>query len=171
LIPEIEALNLITDRTQEDVEYWETLRSKIKQNDIGALTPQEYSVWFSGPKGSYTISDLNRVETAVRVLADALLERGYSISVVTKTNWVNADMPTPAEMYRYIQNINTLVQTFKVYPTTPSVPTTVERLSPYYANDIEKILMDIAQILEDMGRTIDLGWAMGIAHTGLYGGF
>ena len=38
------------------------------------------------------------------------------------------------------------------------------------ANDIEKILVDVDDLLTKIAGTVDLGWALGIAHIGLYGG-
>lgn len=72
--------NLIFDRTQQDV------TNKTE-------------------KGYYNTSDLNRVESWCRYLADELNNVGYNINITTKTNWVSTDLRTASEMDRIKNNI------------------------------------------------------------------
>ena len=58
-------MNLVYDRTAQDVETARTQRGT-------ALTPL---------KGCYNITDLNRVEAAVKTLATALTSAGYPVAV------------------------------------------------------------------------------------------
>ena len=166
----IDALKLITDRSSADVIYTEELASKIKQGGTAALSGPELAQWLGGMRGAYSLSDLNRVESAVQILKNELAAIGYSVTVNVKTNWLDADRPTPTEMTRYLNNINSLVAGFFVRPTTPSVPASMEKLDYVKANAIEQILTDIAAIIDGITHTVDLGWAMGIAHIGLWGG-
>ena len=59
-------MNLVYDRTAQDVETARTQRGTT-------LTPL---------KGCYNITDLNRVESAVKLLSAALTSAGYAVTVV-----------------------------------------------------------------------------------------
>lgn len=107
--------NLIYDRTQADV----TNRTQ---------------------KGYYNASDLNRVESWCRYLADTLNSLGYSITISTKTNWVQTDMRTSAEMERIRTNILALMTGFhwitRIYANA-------NQWNYVKANNWEQILSDI----------------------------
>lgn len=60
--------NLITDRTQADVERVKALAAK----GFAAMTAAERAEWLTGMKGAYNASDLNRVGTALNYLAGRL---------------------------------------------------------------------------------------------------
>jgi len=145
MLPEIEAL--VFDRTQADVVYAAALAARIKRDGFETLSPAERDEWNNMLKGRYTDKDLNRVEAAVQALSDLLKEYYYSAPVETKTNWVHPDIPGAAEMERYLNNIKTLIGAFFVLPNTPSLPESTERLTFGRANDIERILYDIANTI------------------------
>lgn len=148
LIPEIEAL--IYDRTGADVVYADGLAERVKLNGISSLSPAEQSEWFGGLRGRYTITDLNRVETAVQALSDVLRTYGYTATVATKTTWDYPDIPSPAEMSRYLGNVETLVRASFVLPTTPELPPDMEHLTFGGANDIERVLFDIWSLISSV---------------------
>lgn len=89
-------------------------------------------------KGAYNYNDLNRVERAVAELADEL-----GLSLTTKTNWTAWDVPTVAEMERFLANVETIRALGNPLATTPLTPTSMVGLTYVGANDIEKILVDI----------------------------
>ena len=60
--------NLVTDRTQADVERVKALAAK----GFAAMTSDEQAEWLAGMKGAYNASDLNRVGTALNYLAGRL---------------------------------------------------------------------------------------------------
>ena len=132
-------LNLITDRTERDVERWRLLHSK----GWDGLTAAEKSEWQAGLKGAYNYEDLNRVESAVIFIARRLSESGYWVSPVTKPSWSATDHPTKTDMDRYLGNIALLRAMLPLYSTTPKAPSTKKKLDYLVANDIEKILSDL----------------------------
>ena len=116
---------LVTDRTLQDV-----LRNTTK--------------------GNYNASDLNRIEKWSRYLADTLIENGYYIVIETKTDWeigLGKDKMT-TEINRIKTNLQKLKDRFYVLSTTPAVPSTSDVSINYMkANDIEKIMVDIDNII------------------------
>ena len=133
------ALNLITDRTERDVERWRLLQSK----GYDGLSEEEKAEWQAGMKGAYNYEDLNRIESAVIFIANRLAEHGYYVYPEVKPSWSITDYPTKAEMDRYFSNIALLRAQLPLYPTTPVAPTTNKRMDYMVANDIEQILSDI----------------------------
>lgn len=98
-------------------------------------------------KGQYTYTDLNRVETWCRYLADLLNDYGYTVSIATKTNWLETDYHYSEDMERIRSNINTLKQ---AYFSFTRIPENLEYMTYQKANDIEKILDEIEKILSYM---------------------
>lgn len=86
-------------------------------------------------KGAYNYSDLNRVERAVAEISDAL-----NMGLITRTNWGMWDIPTEAEMNRYIGNISTIRKVLPTDSNAPEAPTTMHHLTYADANNIELIL-------------------------------
>lgn len=83
-------------------------------------------------KGAYNYSDLNRVERAVEEISDRA-----ELNLTTKTNWVMWDLPTEADMSRYLDNIRAIKEHFGI---NISIPTSMNNLTYKYANNIELIL-------------------------------
>lgn len=86
-------------------------------------------------KGAYNYSDFNRVERAVAEISD---RAGFGL--VTKTNWTMWDIPTEAEMTRYLGNVATIRQQLANRATVPEAPTTMNNFTYEKANNIELIL-------------------------------
>lgn len=84
-------------------------------------------------KGAYNYSDLNRVERAVSEISDI---EGLRLS--TKTDWAMWDVPTKADMNRYLSNIRTLKT---LYGSDIEIPDTMENLTYETANNIERIIL------------------------------
>lgn len=139
-------LYLITDRTPYDVDRWKQLKNKGIQN----MTATELAEWRNGMKGSYNYTDLNRVEEAVKYVAQRLTQKGYSIFLTTKTDWTLGTIPTKAAMDRYMGNVARIRSAIPVYPTTPAAPTTAQKLTYKMANDIEQILKDVDSLIDNM---------------------
>ena len=138
-------LKLITDRTSADVEYAKSYQGK-KWEDLSAEQKTEYLL---GLRGAYSYIDLNRVENAVKYLSDLLNLYGYPNTVTTKTDWDANDILKVEEIQRYLDNIAELRN--KYYSNIEDeLPTTSTWLTMEGANEIEKILADIDQILRNM---------------------
>ena len=116
---------LITDRTQADLDA---------RND----------------KGTYNASDLNRVGAAMNYVADRLRAAGYDPHISPKTDWAETDCPSSSAMSRYLSDLAELRGQFAQAASTPSVPSDMEWLSWWEANDIEKILGDVDSLLTNI---------------------
>lgn len=111
-------MDLITDRTESD-----------------ALLGNE--------KGVYSYTDLNRVEEAVREIAENITELGFALKLQTKTDWglpnnfsVSA-WPVESQMGRYLQNV---LEIRKIFIINTQLPESMQKLDWNVANNIEKIL-------------------------------
>ena len=129
---------LITDRTQQDVTN-------------------------GTEKGSYNASDLNRVGSAMVYLRDRLNENGYNIEISPKTNWREIDAPVDSDMSFYLGCLGTLRGVFAMSSGTPDVPATMNGLTYTTANNIEKILEMIDQMLT---LAINALWYSGELYSG-----
>lgn len=148
-------LNLITDRTQADIDRLLYLRSLFfydpetgKTYFLG--TEEELAEWNAGLRGAYTAADLNRVGAAVEYVVARLTEAGYVITVSTKLDWLDSDNPTAEQMETYLNNIREIRGSFPGFPDTPDVPADMDGLDYNEANNIEKILMDVDQLITHM---------------------
>lgn len=102
-------------------------------------------------KAYYNVSDLNRVETATEYIGRLLkLYSYFKEDLVCKKDWLMTDFPTENEMNRYLSNIQKLIDSFYVKKDTPSLPTNMNNLDIKRANDIEKILYDMNNLIENM---------------------
>lgn len=114
--------DLITDRTQADV---------AARND----------------KGSYNATDLNRVGEACEYVADRLNSLGgFDIHVTAKQDWTEEDIPTPSSFDSYLADISAIREAYAVI--APAVPADMEQFTYEEANDIEKILIAVDELLE-----------------------
>ena len=98
-------------------------------------------------KGEYRAEDLNRVETWCEFLADELNQVGYSISIVTKTDWTKEDMRTAEDMERIRSNIKLIMQG---YYSITSIEANAEQFNFIKANNWEKILYEIYWLMFGM---------------------
>lgn len=142
-------LNMITDRTINDVDYWRSL----KQKGYAAMTDEEKAVWNGGAmKGAYNVSDLNRVGTALNYLRESLADAGYISRhlFVAKTDWVGSDIPTAKDLSDYLFYVAIIRDATVHFPDTPHTPADTGTLNYTSANDIEKILLASEYILENI---------------------
>lgn len=141
---------LITDRTTEDLRRWEYLRDKGFEN----MTADEQAEWLAGNlKGSYHNADLNRVGAALNYLRDRLNEAGYityPTDFVAKTNWTITSIPTADELTYYLKCVYNVREAMAQFKTTPPAPTDTGALNIEEANNIEKILIDVETLINNM---------------------
>lgn len=142
------ALTLITDRTQQDVNRYYYFRNK-KWAD---LTTDEKSEWLAGLKGCYNYTDFQRVENAVQYLSDILNAEGYTNHVViSKPNtYTHEYIRERKEIIQYLDNIATLQEVYYNNVEIGTLPTIDSWLSYEGANIIERILLDIEQMITNM---------------------
>lgn len=139
-------LNLITDRTQADVDY----AARLNAAGWDGMTEDERTQWNLGLKGTYNAADLNRVGNAVNYVAGRLEGAGYSVPVDPKIDWMESDIPTESSMVRYLEDVETIRNTLTVLPGTPEVPDDMEGLTYEEANDIERILLAVDALITNM---------------------
>lgn len=141
---------LITDRTQSDVTRWRTLHDK----GWAGMTADEKAEWSAGVKGAYNATDLNRVGEAIEYIADLFGGFGFPMAITPKTDWAIKDIPTSQDLEDYLSNvvaIRSMMSNIPVYPSgwqaPPESPETIQHLTYEQANDIERILTDINDLL------------------------
>ena len=139
-------LNLITDRTQADVDY----AARLNAAGWDGMTADERTQWNLGLKGTYNAADLNRVGNAVNYVAGRLEGAGYSVPVNPKIDWLESDIPTYSDMEIYLNNVEIIRGTLTVPPATPEVPEDMETLTYEEANDIERILLAVDALITNM---------------------
>lgn len=140
-------LNLITDRTQADVdrvilltEHWNS----------GSITEDEITQWTAGLKGAYNAEDLNRVGAAVAYLAQRFADYGYSTNVKPKQDWLVTDIPTPEQMERYLGDVQALKNVIFQSQSMPDLPESMDLLDYVGANNIEKVLLSLDTMIINM---------------------
>lgn len=139
-------LELITDRTQQDVARLQALARKGFAN----MTESERSEWLTPSKGAYNYTDLNRVEEAVAYLGERLAECGYTVTLSQMRTWAQGDVITLADMAQYLTNVEAIRRALATFPTTPAAPASMSRLTFSEANAIEQILTDVDTLLDNM---------------------
>ncbi len=109
---------------------------------------------------------MNRVEKATRYIADELIKCGYFISITTKSNWKEdkesnytssenrkLNWNTKEQMNRYLNNIKVCISQFAVSKEVENLPTSMDYLDYIGANNIEKNLVNIEFLKENMKST------------------
>lgn len=142
------ALTLITDRTQADVNRYYYFRNK-KWSD---LTSDEKSEWLAGLKGCYNYTDFQRVENAVQYLSNILNAEGYTnhVTISSSGTYTHKYIRGREEIIQYLDNIATLQEVYYNNLEIGTLPTIDSWLSYEGANIIERILLDIEQMIENM---------------------
>lgn len=137
-------MTFITDRTQADVDRLLVLQTKGWNN----MTSSEREEWYGvATRGAYNYTDLNRVESAVAEISDSL-----GLGLVTKTDWGMWDVPTEADMARYLENIATIKAAVSYRNNAPTLPDRMGGLTYETANNIEKTLVMLYQIVDSVPR-------------------
>jgi hypothetical protein len=141
---------LITDRTAADYQRWEYLRDKGFEN----MTEAERAEWLAdNMKGAYHKGDLNRVGEALNYLRDRLAEANYityQTDFTAKTNWTITSIPTAADLTYYLKCVSNIREAMAQFESTPPAPTDTGALSIDEANNIEKILIDVETLINNM---------------------
>ena len=138
-------LNLIFDRSQTDVEHANALVLKMQSGET--LTEEEQTEYMAGLKGRYNVSDINRVNGAVRYVYGILSSLGY-IATISAVDISQGDIVTETYVTTYINNIRNLYNVFVHFDTTPEPPTMDDWIDYLTANNIEKILTDLNDLAE-----------------------
>lgn len=144
---------MVTDRTAADVKTAKTLIKKIQSGQT-LTTAEKMAI----ERGTCTATMINRVESKQKELAEILNSYCYMVHITNKTDWKSIDILddtseegdifTYQDHKRLLSNLNKLRQAFFVYINTPQTPTYLYNYTN--ANNVEKILVDIESMLDDM---------------------
>ena len=151
---------LITDRSASDLELLRDLLS-TPMSDWTAEQLAQFNQALS--KGAYNYTDLNRVGAAMVYLRDRLNDNGYGLDISPKTDWREVDAPTESGMALYLACLGTLRGALSIPYGTPETPTTMKGLTYTTANNIEKILETVDQMLT---LAINAVWYSGEIYSG-----
>lgn len=139
---------LVTDRTQADANYAESLYKKLWSD----FTEQEKADFNADLKGSYKASDLNRVGTALITVRDRLRTHGIDVPAEVRTDYEANEVITSAAMTDYIKSVNAVYAA--VQTATPEPPENMENLTWGGANNIERAIIAVDNVLESR----EIGW-------------
>lgn len=145
----VRGYEFITDRTQYDVLRWQQLRDK----GYSAMTETERAEWNSGTmKGAYNVSDLNRVGLALNRIRDRLAAVGYihPAAFAMRENWNTGDTYTAVDLSYYLAAVKAVRNAITQLENTPAAPTDSGALNYIEANNIEKILLDVNRIIDNL---------------------
>ena len=140
--------NLITDRTQADFLRWLELRNK----GFAKMTAEERAEFAGDMKGAYNYTDLNRVGYALNYLKGRLTSAGYlnGTEFSAKADWTENEIPTGEQFTAYLGAVETIRAAMSRKADTPRTPADVGGLDVIGANNIEKILLDIEELINNM---------------------
>lgn len=126
----------VTDRSQEDVEYVNTLHSLGWQN----MTQEQRQEYLSGLRGAMNKRDFERIENNVQILLDVL--ETASESFVGSV----PDHLTESYFQKLRDNVAAIRGSGYLHTDTPPVPELPWNTWQKY-NDVEKILEDVHEVL------------------------
>lgn len=140
--------NLITDRTQADVDRWNTLRAK----GWDAMTEDERAEWSVGMKGAYTpFVDMLRVQNAVDYLAETMNKYGYTTTLLPVQTWDETSIPTAEQLADYLENVRRVRDVLSVQS---SIPDSMINLGYEGANEIERALVQVENTIEQVVKSM-----------------
>lgn len=90
-------------------------------------------------KGFYWYTDFNRIESWCQYLAEKLAPYGYVVSITTKTDWGESDIPQYTDISRIRSNILALKNILYSITSVPNV----QLMTWKKANALEKVLYEI----------------------------
>lgn len=138
---------VIVDRDQADVNKLLRLSSKVWDD----FTEEEKQWWRGVVKGAYNDEDMNRVQWSMAYIAELLRAAGSIITLQTDgKTWTEDDFLAESEEQAYLDDIATLKSAIMLPASTPSVPADMVDFGFDEANAIEKILLDLENIIKKM---------------------
>lgn len=132
-----------TTRDVSDIDHLNYLITKGYSN----FTAEELAEWMAGVPGALGMSDLNRIEGNMAILATDL-----SLTITTKTDWTYTDVMTSitdtltGDVQRILSNLQALCDAVTLPDYAPAIPE--PPLNSYSRlNDIEYLIDIINQTL------------------------
>lgn len=150
------SLNLVYDRTEDDVTSSAAIRSTYQAlgNWSGLTTAERAQL----ERETLTYNTLNRVESAVKLLAAALTSAGYPVEITPvlkgskseDREWQEGDIVRRAQWSTYLDNVQRLRNAYYTLAETGALPKPEDKLGYVGANNIEKVLADIDLLIDCM---------------------
>lgn len=164
-------MNLVYDRTWDDVAELKRIKEKILQRGYISLTGAEINTYFAA-KGAYNVEDINRVILAMDYLYNLYSHRGYKVErkSVPSTPWTRTLGVRKTNVENYLSNAKALSGAITMYDSSPTLPENMEKLTIEGANAIEKILVEVYELLYNSENIINFSSTLGMSETGLYFG-
>lgn len=149
-------LGLITNRTAQDA----ALVDELKKTPWPLMTEEQRQLWGENLKGAYNVADLNRVESAVKIVSEVLTRLPSELKAVAAQlgvawdrifdvpytaincetkDWAEADEVTKEQMSRYLANVIAVKNALSV--SSPALPRTMDNLTWQGANAIEAAIL------------------------------
>lgn len=113
-----------------------------------AYAPYTEVIATNATKGAYNYSDLNRVERAVKEIAEDI-----GLTLTTKTDWTMWDVPRVSDMVRYVDNVRAIQNALGGIIALPEIG---DRFTYSDANNIELILSNASEYIENSPRCGEL---------------
>lgn len=153
-----EELDYFLGRNTSDPLYASDGRLSAQDGDLYAMGSGGQTVI----KGAYNYTDLNRVSSAVYALDEMLMGFGYKTGVkkvlvpheqydgYDAYTWYETDVPNSETMGKYLENLSKLRSVIIAPASTPPVPSDMDGLTVTEANNIEKIIAELNQLIINM---------------------
>lgn len=120
------------------------------------------------PDDFYGSDDFNRVGRALLYIAERLRTFGILVPILPRTDWKYTEHVTQEDALEYLNDVKTIRVALSMPPDLPEVPDGIRPFDAQEANDIERILVAVYDMIHNVRSNIDLGWALGTSYTGLY---
>lgn len=142
----------VYDRTKADVEYIKSIITRIRDLGYSNLTLQERNDWESATlKGAWNLADIVRIEDNISYLATTLTSYGYPISITAYGGtWSRYSVIYLDDLDRIKNNIQAIIDGFYGNPNSPTLVLGSRDMSYTIANDIEKVIADLKELLDGM---------------------
>lgn len=119
-------------------------------------------------RGNYNASDFNRVNEACIELVSFMKSVGASGGGNFKTDWTMYDYPTKTVTDHYLKQIYGLINAY--YKRNEyDLPRDMSAFDYEQANDIEKALLDIKEVIENIKKTWNMDSGMYYSGYNAYG--
>jgi len=166
---------LITDRNQSDITEYNQLRALwyVDANNVLQFngTDVQKNKWLAGMRACYNASDLNRVGEATKYIGDRFINfptvlltyiesigvadddiydlpyDPHDVNVSPKRDWTTSDVPTPAQVSRYLSDLANL-KSILTLTNPPTIPADLNYLTLAEMNAIESLLLLIDNTMD-----------------------
>lgn len=143
-------MDFVTNRTQADV----ARRTELARKGFANMTNEERAEWLAPSKGAYNYTDMNRVESAVAKIKSYMAMLNRDVDIYPIRSWSASDVPTTADMQRYIFNIKAVRESLpELHHVMPEAPASMANLTYAGANAIEEILYYATYFVEKKVQT------------------